>query len=384
MRFISATQIFDGKHFLAQDSVLVLDKNNCFVEVLPKTKVEVSKIEILEGIVCPGFINAHCHLELSHLFNQVAQKTGFTGFAGELIAKRYKFSPDTIAEAMLIAEEQLWDNGIVVVGDISNSADSFETKAKSKIYYHTFIELIALNPSLAEKVINEGKEVLRSIKNHNATLVPHAPYSVSAQLMKAISDNCPVGLPLTIHNQESAAENEFFEKGTGKVLELYKQLNIDISYYHPSGKSSLQSYLNNLPDNRNLILVHNTFTGEEDIKFAEKYSKNIYWCLCPNANLYIENTLPDLKLFLANDCKMVIGTDSLASNHRLSVIDELNVLLKSFGALNTEDLLKWATYNGAEALNLNHKFGTLIKGKNSGLNLIRLENNQFGFVKRLV
>lgn len=383
MRFLSATQVFDGTQFLQTDSVLVLDDANCLLEISDRSKIDPTKIEFFDGIICPGFVNAHCHTELSYLHQHIQQKTGFTGFATELIAKRFTFSKEAIAESIKEAEQSMWNNGIVAVGDISNAADSFEMKANSKIVFHTFIELLALNPALVEKVMPLGLELQAKIKNHTSTLVPHAPYSVSAELMQAISKSCGDKLPITIHNQESRAENEFFEKGTGKVLDLYKQLNLDISYYQPSGRSSLQTYLKNLPANKNLILVHNTFTAKADMEFAEAYSKNIYWCLCPNANLYIENTLPDLNLFLSNNCKMVIGTDSLASNHKLSVIDELNTLLANFKNLNASDLLKWATSNGAQALNMSDKVGRLMQGKNSGLNHIRFSNNQFSFEKKL-
>lgn len=383
MRFLSATQLFDGKQFLSADTVLVLDETNCLKDIVKAETIDSSQLESYEGIICPGFVNAHCHIELSYLYKHIQERTGFTGFAGELMAKRFTFSKEEIKESIRSAEQNMWENGIVAVGDICNSEDSFELKASSKIKFHSFIELIALNPALAQKVMAAGKELQAKANKHTSTLVPHAPYSVSFELMQEISKACGENLPLTIHNQESKAENEFFESGTGKVLDLYKNLNIDISYYQPSGTSSLQSYLKNLPSNRNLILVHNTFSTAADVQFAEAYSKNIYWCLCPNANLYIENSLPDVTLFQKENCKMVIGTDSLASNHQLSILSELNTLFKNFNDLNTESVLQWATYNGACALGMETELGSFLKNKNAGLNLISLNNRQFGFVKKL-
>lgn len=383
MRFITATQLFNGSEFLPEHSVIVLDDDNKLKEIVMMQSVPADKLEVYEGIITPGFINAHCHLELSHLHKQIRQNTGFTGFAIELMSKRFSYSQELIQEAMWIAEEQMWENGIVAVGDISNSADSFEIKAKSDLYFHTFIELIALNPSLAEKVMAAGKETLSKIKRDKATLSPHAPYSVSFELMQAISKACSIGLPLTIHNQESAAENEFFEKGTGRVLDLYKHLNIDISYYTPHDKSSLQSYLTNLPADKNVILVHNTFTNNDDVVYAENYSKNLYWCLCPNANLYIENNFPDIKNLVKNNRKIVIGTDSLASNHQLSVISELNILLNNFKEITPAQTLTWATSNGAKALGIEDRYGSYLATQKPGLNLISLENNEFVFLKKL-
>lgn len=383
MRFITASQIFDGQKFLQKDTAIVVDEKNCFVETVSSASIDTGKLEKHEGIITPGFVNAHCHLELSHLYNHISQRTGFVGFAKELMTKRFSFSQETIGEAMLSAEAQMWDNGIVAVGDISNAADSFSYKDQSEMIYHTFVELIALNPDMAEKVISAGKELQTKIKNHSSSLVPHAPYSVSLELMREIAKASKENLPLTIHNQESKAENEFFESGTGRVLELYAHLNIDISYYKPSGKTSLQTYLPSLPSGRNLILVHNTFSSQADIEFAKKLSKKLYWCLCPNANLYIENAMPDVNLLRAQNCKIVMGTDSLASNHSLSILDELNVLMREFDLKNTEEVLTWATSNGAEALEIKDRVGGFIKGKNAGLNLISLENKQFTLKRKI-
>jgi len=383
MRFISATQIFNGTKFLNADTVLVLDDNNQFIESVSKASLNEAQIEKHEGIICPGFVNAHCHVELSYLYQHIQQKTGFTGFASELMSKRFAFSQEEIEKSIIEAEEKMWNNGIVAVGDISNNNSSFGKKAGSKMHYHTFIELISFNPDSAEKVFAAGKELQEKLVNQSGTLAPHAPYSVSAALMKKTAEACPENKPLTIHNQESSSENEFFVSGTGNVLDLYKNLNIDIPYFQASGKSSLQTYLKNLPANRNLILVHNTFTTVEDIKFAEDYSHKIYWCLCPNANLFIENSLPDVKLFTSGNCKMVIGTDSLASNHSLSIVDELNTLIHHFSWLETGDLLKWATSNGAKALNMEDKAGGFIKGKNAGLNLIDRKLGRFEYCRKL-
>lgn len=383
MRFIASNRIFNGEGFLPENAVLILDETNRLIEISNTGKITSDKIEKYEGIICPGFVNAHCHLELSFLKNLISQHTGFTGFARELMEIRPKFSKEEIVSAMKEAETEMWENGIAAVGDISNTLDSFELKDKSKIHFHTFIELIGLNPARKDSVIKNGLDLQKQIKNHSSTLSPHAPYTASAELLTEIGKNCKGNLPLTIHNQESAAENEFFISGTGKVKELYTNLGIDISWFHPSGNSSLKTYLKNIPTDKNLILVHNTFCNDDDVKFAESHNKNIYWCFCPNANLYIENSLPDLEMFIRNGCKIVIGTDSLASNHRLSVIDELNCLLKNFPSLTEGEVLKWATLNGALALNKESELGKFIVGKNTGINHIVLKNKQFEFIQRL-
>ena len=119
----------------------------------------------------------------------------------------------------------------------------------------------------------------------------------------------------------------------------------------------------------NLLLVHNSFTDAADVRWAKQLQKNLYLCLCPNANLYIENTLPDVMMLRREKCKFAVGTDSLASNFTLSVLDELKILRKHFPEISTAEMLTWATKNGAEALCLN-QLGSFAKGKKPGLILL--------------
>jgi cytosine/adenosine deaminase-related metal-dependent hydrolase len=386
MRFISATYVFDGKQFLNDSPILVLDDNNCFVEYRKRGGINIGKIEYYQGIICPGFVNTHCHLELSHMKGLIPEKRGLLNFAKEIITRRRTFSKEQVLEGIAEADKFMWENGIVAVGDISNTTDTFEVKQSSPVFYHTFIELIGFDPKQAENVFTAGKEMQRAAGNAGLknSLVPHAPYSVSEALMKKISmDAVDTKYPVSIHNQESAQEDLFFSKKLGNFVELYDFLKMPIDFFEPRGNSSLQAYLPYLGKCGNLILVHNTSTNKEDIVWANKSHKKLYWCLCPNANLYIENALPQLNNFIADNCRLVIGTDSLASNNSLSIADELNVLLKQFKWIKIADVLKWATYNGAEALGLSDNFGGFIKGRNAGINHLSYKDDQLVFESKI-
>jgi aminodeoxyfutalosine deaminase len=361
-----AKKIYSAHTGFLENALLVLDDKGTVLDLIADYSGDTTDSKLVDGLLCPGFVNAHCHLELSHLHGKIAKNTGFAGFAGELMHKRNEFEHEEILEAIVKAENLMLQNGIVAVGDISNSVDSFEQKLQSNLRYHTFIELISLNPRMAEKAGEVGL-FLKAECPQSSSLAPHAPYSVSNELLELIGNSArSENLPLTMHNQESKAETEFFTRGTGPVRDLYDSLGLDISWYKPTGVNSLRSRLKQLPFDRNLILVHNTYTSADDIVWAEYYSKKIYWCFCPNANLYIENTLPDYQLFLDAKVKMVVGTDSLASNDTLSILDELKIISKAAPELPLGEMLTWATRNGADALQL-EEFGTFEKGKNPGL-----------------
>jgi len=135
----------------------------------------------------------------------------------------------------------------------------------------------------------------------------------------------------------------------------------------------LQSWLPFVKKQKTL-LVHNTVSSKADVEFAEKSHHDLYWCLCPQANLYIENTLPDVDLLISENVKITLGTDSLASNHQLNILSEMKTL-QEHKKVDFDKLLQWATHNGAEFLGLSQQFGTLQTGKKPGLNLIQLSED---------
>jgi cytosine/adenosine deaminase-related metal-dependent hydrolase len=204
------------------------------------------------------------------------------------------------------------------------------------------------------------------------SIVPHAPYSVSDDLWKHIIPYFKNKV-VSIHNQETSFEDEFFLQGTGDLLRMYKMMNIDNSFYSPGKKSSLQSYFSRLSNAASIILVHNTFTSQADIDYAKNNKsgdQQLFFCVCINANQYIENTIPPIKLLIQNDCNITLGTDSIASNHSLNLLDEMKTIQKNFPDISLEKMLQWSTINGAKALQMDKTFGSFENGKMPGVVLI--------------
>lgn len=386
MRFLKANKIFDGRQYLPEGSVLVIDSQNRLKEIVGATTLQNDIIESFEGIIIPGFVNAHCHLELSHLKRKIQKHTGIPGFGKQIIMQRMTggFTKETIHEHALAADAQMWNNGIVAVGDISNADDSFKTKQNSKIKYHTFIEILGLNPANEKMMFDLSLPFFKMLQSLGllGSLAPHAPYSTSLQLIDRIAKfDKEHNLPLSIHNQETEEETKFFLGQANGFKDLYDFLKADISWFNAPGHSSLQEYINVFNEQK-VMLVHNTFSAKEDIKVAA--DKNCFFCFCPNANLYIENKLPDYSLFKDYKNSLCLGTDSLASNDNLDLIDEANVILKNSNTFSLETILQMMTYNNASALNLENEFGSLIPGKNTGLNLVNFTNNQLQLTKKII
>lgn len=370
MRYIQANLIYTLSGQPVENGIIAVNLSGEIVQVYTdKNLIEKSVIEKYDGAICPGFINTHCHLELSHMQGKIPEKTTLPGFITSLQSQR-KASHEEIQAAIAKADEEMWINGIVAVGDICNSADTIPQKRISKIFYHSFIELFGFNHAFADEVFNRALKLSEKFNALSYSIVPHAPYSVSKTLFEKIKSYLPnINKTLTIHNQETVSENELYKSKTGALAKMLEQFKIDIKSWKNTGLNSLPSVIDFLPQANPLILVHNTFTDETDIDVATSKHKNLYWCLCPNANLYIENRLPDVNLFRKRKLKITLGTDSLASNHQLSIWQEIKTLQKYFPEIELNELLTWACKNGAEALQL-PQFGTIEKGKRPGLNLI--------------
>jgi cytosine/adenosine deaminase-related metal-dependent hydrolase len=368
----SASWVYPVSKLPLENGVVAVHADGTIEEVFSAEEAKAQNIQHIqfhEGLLIPGLVNTHCHLELSHLKAKIPMHTGLPGFVQEVMRQRSS-SAEEIDTAMQNADEEMYANGIVAVGDISNQAVSKEVKLGSKIFYHTFVEAMGFNPAKAGEIIAQAKLIREVFSPLKATIVPHAPYSVSAELFQEINAvSGTSGGSLSIHNQETADENAFFESKRGHFLKLYEFLGLDISFFEAQGKSSLQTYLPMLSAAPRTLLVHNTFTNKADLEFAAARHPLLFWCLCPNANLYIEDRLPDIALLKAAGVKLTLGTDSLASNHQLSILAEM-YSLQERADVSFDELLGWGTLNGAAFLGIDTIYGSFEKGKKPGLNLI--------------
>ena len=365
-----ADHLFTGTQMLSANNVLITDEHG-FVKEIADEKDAGENVQKYKGILTPGFVNCHCHLELSHMRGLIPEKTGLVDFVFSVVTQRH-FPDEEILEAIAVAENEMIENGIVAVGDISNNLLTLHQKQKQNINYYNFVEASGWLPEVAQQRFERSKSAYDSFsKNFPASIVPHAPYSVSNELWNLINPFYKNKV-VSIHNQETVFEDELFLQNSGDFVRMYQMMKLDTSFYRPSGKSSLQTYFDKLAEAANVILVHNTFTKEKDVEFIKKVrlDNSVFYCLCINANKYIEQSIPPVEMFRKHDCNIVLGTDSLASNWSLSILDEMKTIQENFPSVSVEELLTWATLNGAKALQLDEKLGSFETGKQPGVVLI--------------
>jgi cytosine/adenosine deaminase-related metal-dependent hydrolase len=386
VRKFKADNLFDGYRLHEQDKVLITDNNGRVLEIVDAVDAG-EDIQKYSGILTPGLINCHCHLELSHLKNVVPPHTGLIDFLCSVVTKR-GVDPGIIQQEIIKAEKEMYDNGIVAVGDIGNTADTVEVKNKSKIWWQNFVEVLGFTDEKAEENIAEYQNVVEKFKkNHDpisneeifrgnmqrSGLVPHAPYSISAKTFQLINQLTKNQI-ISVHNQEHPAEDELYKTGGGDYLKLFKIFGIDKSPFPVTGNSSIRSYLKFFNNGQTIFLIHNTYMPEEDLVWAMEYAAankiKLVFCLCVNANLYIENKVPPIEMLMKHNCHIVLGTDSYSSNWQLSIAKEIQAIREHFPGVQIETILQWATLEGARALQWDNELGSFEKGKKPGIVII--------------
>lgn len=385
---LTAQKIHDGRQWLPEDTIIETDDNGTILNLYQSRNKD--GVTVYDGILMPGFVNVHCHLELSHMKGVVPEHTGLIPFLQQIPRHRNNFTEEQKLAARHAAYNELVSNGIVAVGDIANTTDTSDLRAMGKMHIHTFVEAIGFNQSpernygFATQTYDAFAAQQGNGKLLRQSIVPHAPYSVSETFFGVIDQHQEDAI-ISIHNQECWGENQFYINKEGPVRELLGGLGIDYSFFRPSGRASLPTYLEWLSQTHPVVFIHNTYTTLEDIRYAHNNMPDTFWCFCPNANLYIEETLPQIDLFVQERANICIGTDSLASNHQLSILSELLTIKEHFPNLSWEVLLQWGTLNGAMALQMNSLIGSLEAGKQPGI--MHLSNTEPGrntVIKRIV
>jgi aminodeoxyfutalosine deaminase len=372
MKIFIADYVFPVFAAPIKNGVVTVDDDGTVISVanIPSPDTKSSDVQHLKGIICPGFVNTHCHLELSHLKKKISSHGGLIDFIKNIQSVRAA-DASVITDAAVKADQEMYDNGIVAVGDICNSNVTIPIKKQSKIYYHSFVEAFGFQPGRAEEVFNNALALLNEFKPAPSSITPHSPYSVSKELFRLIKKYSETGRNLlSIHNQESDEENKFFRYRLGGFLDLYAHFGMDITFFKSQARNSVQSMIPLLTNKQEILLVHNTCTNLKDIYFIKRFDRKVHFCFCPGANLYIENRLPKVELFVDQGFNLTLGTDSLASNTKLCILNEMRILQEKFPSLSTERLIQWATINGAKFLGIDDDKGTIEPGKTPGLNLI--------------
>ena len=331
--------------------------------------------EFYDGAIAPGFVNAHCHIELSSMKGLFRKGTGMAGFIDQINALCDTKTPQEKVQDLTVAMDRLWDQGVVAMADISNGSDSLAVKAQHPMYTRTFLEVFGTEPEDCGAVM-EGVLKLKEMADGfgiDAAPTPHACYTMSPELVTAVSAEGLKSGFLSFHSEETEEEEEMLKYGSGKMWENRKKAGMSVPPV--TGKSSLLYFIDRLlaghpaPFDEHILLVHECCMDQEGIDAAKAVMNHPFVAVCPLSNLFIHNALPPIDLMRRNGLKVCVGTDSLSSNDDLVIVDELYCLQRNFPEVPVGELLTWASRNGAEFL-AKPEFGALEPGRRPGLALI--------------
>ena len=315
-----------------------------------------ASVEFYPGILIPGMVNAHCHLELSYLRGAIAEGGGYATFAREIGRVRGGYTTEQRLHAASVADAKMWDEGIEAVADIANDDMVMQIKKQSKIEYKTLFEFFGLN--------NHATEPLTELASryNNTFVTPHSTYSVQEHEFNTI---CKQNKELlSLHFLESENEALLYQH-QGSLNEWYNKMGWECDFL--SHGTPAKRVAECVPTDSNLLLIHNTCATASDIASIESAIKGgATWVLCPESNRYISNLCPPVKMLEDMGCRIAIGTDSLASARTLSMVDNMRMLKD----VSLEKLLTYATINGAKALGLETTKGSIEVGKQPGLIII--------------
>ena len=338
---------------------------------------DMSAEEVLPGAIVPGFVNAHCHIELSHLHGKFYKGSGMAGFIDQINALRDWAGRDVKVELTQKWMDKMWADGVSAMADISNDDSSFDVKAGHKMYTRTFLEVFGSEPEMCEGVMTDvtALNALADSNGIDAAPTPHSCYTMSPALLSA---SAAAGLAkgyISYHSQESQEEEDLLISGSGAMYENRKRNGM--STPPVTGESSLKYFIDRLahaapaPYDQHILLVHNVCLKQDDIDAAKKVMNNVYWAVCPLSNIFIHNALPPIDLMRENDLAIAVGTDSLSSNDDLSMIKEIACLKENFPHVPMGEIFTWASLNGAKFLSKDDVLGSIAPGKKPGMVLVK-------------
>lgn len=326
--------------------------------------------EYYNGILTPGMTNAHCHLELSNFKGVSPEATGLIGFIQKIVSQRNNFTEEHQRSAAITESRLMWSYGIQAVGDISNGEMSFPAKQQAleqgHTYYHTFAEYFG-TPSAEQARAKYDADTAHIAKAKELGLAitptPHSTYLVSEKLF----DYARESDRLSIHFLETPAEIELFEQ-RGAMHDFLMQSGMEPDFL--SHGSHVERLIDTLDPETPLLLVHCTQITETEARRLMDHFKDLTFVLCPRSNYYIERGFPPAEMLLRIGARVALGTDSLASNHSLSIASEIGWLCEHNPTLPLATALQWATLGGAAALGLADRFGSFELGKRPGAVLL--------------
>ena len=373
VRILHADHVLPGDAPPIADGAVVVDGQGTILDVgsAPSVLPRHAGAEVIRvrGVVLPGLVNAHTHLELSAMRGKCAGGRGFIRWVDSLIAQRHEVHADEEAEALAAAIDELVRAGTVAVGEVTNSLAAVRPLAERGIAGCIFHEVFGQDRGAVLRRVEglraELDERLPSWPTRDLTYAPapHTLYTTHEDAVRALLESASKhGAPTSLHLAEHAPERRAIESGDGPVPEW---LFVRAKQRPAWPMLPLFEYAERVGALApSVLLVHLVEARADELaRVAERGAPVV---LCPRSNLHIEMKLPPLLAVRASGIDAALGTDSLASSASLDVLAESKALADRFPGVPAWELVRMATWNGARALG-RPDLGRLARGARPGV-----------------
>jgi cytosine/adenosine deaminase-related metal-dependent hydrolase len=372
-----------------KNGAIVLDAQGRVLAVGPSSALKAAYPGVVfrseRGVLLPGLVNAHVHLELSALRGETRSGGGFGPWVTSMMEKRERILPEQDADAIESGVSELLRAGTVALGEVTNTLASVDALASAPLIGRVFHEVFGMRRETAQvmrRMAEQAKEARGTFpSNLSYALAPHTLYSLhpeSARELVAARGHERTSL----HLSEHAAERAFLHDGSGPFADFLRARNVGPADWDPPGLSPVH-YADQLGLlSPALLAVHLCATTKDELALVKERGAQVV--LCPRSNLFIELKLPPLFDMLALGIEPALGTDSLASNTTLDVLAEACALHDRFPQLPAAMFISMATWFGARALGLSDRVGALALGLAPGLLVVDLADPEIDPYKVLL
>ncbi len=331
-----------------------------------------------EAVLIPGLVNAHTHLDLTSSADSVQRTPKFTDWVFQIVGKR---TPSAIGPSVRQGVQQSLAGGVTTVGDIDGTGGTAQTLRDTPIRKVVFCEALGFSGEHAATGLARLRAYLDAPPVPDSLLTPalspHAPYSTSADIYRQCVAS---GLSICTHIAETEEELEFLSSGTGAFVGYLEAFGISTAGWHPPQATPMQ-YMKTLGVLRkNSLLAHCNYLTDADVTILAESGASVVFC--PRSHHYFYHTDHPIEQLVERGINVAIGTDSLASNWSLSLLDELKFLARAQPCIRPETLIDMVTCNGTKALGL-EQVGRLEKGWQADVIGVQIPNDGRPAIERI-
>lgn len=349
--------IEDGAVAITGDTIVAVGKS---AEIRAAHSGEVR--DLGERVLAPGLINAHCHLDYTRLRGEVEYRGSFTEWILQLVAAKQLHPDKEYIGGIQEGLDLLTRSGTTTVVNIESFPAFIEQIQPTKLRVWWCLELIDLNRADEAKAVATG--ALEFIAAHSIArggfgFSPHAPYTASAELYRLCAQYARGrNIPVTTHLAESEEEDDMIRCGTGHMYDYFMRAGRDMSDCKRAGPTQLMSEYGVLGPN--CLAAHANCLTPVEVALLRRTGTHVVHC--PKSHRFFNRGMPPLNTWKAQGINVCLGTDSMASNDTLNMLDEMQTFGQMFPRMPAQELLELATVSAAKALNQVEKLGRIATG----------------------